>query len=165
MNPSVGAQAQNDPLPSWNDGASKQAILEFVAKVTRPGGPGFVPPEERVATFDNDGTLWCEQPMPVQGAFALDRLRALAPEHPEWKQTQPFKAALEGDMKTLAQSGERGLAEVVMATHAGMTTEEFQRIVQDWFASARDVRFKREYTAMVYQPMIELLAYLRAHGF
>jgi len=159
------AQAQSDPLPSWNDGASKRAITEFVARVTRQGGPDFVPPAERIATFDNDGTLWVEHPMYVQLAFALDRVKALAPLHPEWKETQPFKAVLEGDMKTLGESGEHGMAELVMATHAGMTTEEFEKIVTDWLATARDARFKRPYTELSYLPMIELLAYLRANGF
>ena len=157
--------ASGDPLPSWNDGAAKQAILNFVTAVTREGSPDFVPPAERIATFDNDGTLWVEHPMYVQLAFALDRVKAMAPLHPEWKDTQPFKAALEGDMKTLAESGEHGMAELVMATHAGMTTEEFQKIVIDWFATARHPRFKRPYTELSYQPMIELLAYLRANGF
>jgi hypothetical protein len=152
-------------LPSWNDGASKQAILNFVAAVTQEGSPSFVPPAERIATFDNDGTLWVEHPMYIQLAFALDRVKALAPLHPEWKNTQPFKAALDGDMKTLAEAGEHGMAELVMATHAGMTTEEFQKIVLDWFATARHPRFKRPYTELSYQPMIELLAYLRANGF
>ena len=124
-----------------------------------------MPPAERIATFDNDGTLWCEHPMYVQLAFALDRVKALAPQHPEWKDKQPFKAALEGDMKTLAASGERGIGELVMATHAGMTSEEFAKIVTDWLATARDPRFKRPYTELVYQPMLELLAYLRANGF
>jgi hypothetical protein len=159
------AGAQTDPLPSWNDGATKQAITEFVARVTRQSGPDFVPPAERIATFDNDGTLWVEHPMYTQLAFALDRVKALAPLHPEWTNTQPFKAALEGDMKTLGASGERGMAELVMATHAGMTIEEFQKIVTDWMATARDARFKRPYTELSYQPMIELLAYLRANGF
>ena len=154
-----------DPLPSWNDGATKQAIVEFVARVTRQGGPDFVPPAERIATFDNDGTLWAEHPMYVQLAFALDRVKAMAPQHPEWKDKQPFKAALEGDMKTLAESGEHGMVELVMATHAGMTTEEFEKIVTDWLATARHPRFKRPYTELVYQPMLELLAYLRANGF
>ena len=131
------AQAQTDPLPSWNAGATKQAITDFVARVTRQGGPDFVPPDERIATFDNDGTLWVEHPMYVQLAFALDRVKALALLHPEWKTKQPFKAALEGDMKTLAAAGEHGIAELVMATHAGMTTEEFQKIVTDWLATAR----------------------------
>ena len=161
----VQALAQTDPLPSWNDGATKQAITAFVARVTRQGNPDFVPPDERIATFDNDGTLWVEQPMYVQLAFALDRVKALAALHAEWKDTQPFKAVLEGDMKTLAASGEHGMAELVMATHAGMTSEEFQRIVIDWLATARDPRFKRPYTELSYRPMIELLAYLRANGF
>ena len=157
--------ASGNPLPSWNDGANKQAITDFIGRVTRQSGPDFVPPAERIATFDNDGTLWVEHPMYVQLAFALDRVKAMAPLHPEWKDTQPFKAVLEGDMKTLAQSGEHGMAELVMATHAGMTTEEFQKIVTDWLATARHPRFKRPYTELSYQPMIELLAYLRANGF
>jgi hypothetical protein len=166
---SISASAQTaasgDMLPSWNEGATKQAILNFVAAVTREGSADFVPPAERIATFDNDGTLWVEHPMYTQLAFGLDRVKALAALHPEWKNTQPFKAALEGDMKTLAQSGEHGMAELVMATHAGMTTEEFQKIVIDWFATARHPRFKRPYTELSYQPMIELLGYLRANGF
>jgi len=165
----ISAQAQTRAagaaLPSWNDGATKQAILNFVAAVTREGSPDFVPRAERIATFDNDGTLWVEHPMYTQLAFALDRVKALAPLHPEWKNTQPFKAALEGDMKTLAESGEHGMAELLMATHAGMTTEEFEKIVTDWFATARHPRFKRPYTELSYQPMIELLGYLRASGF
>ena len=159
------AQAQTDPLPSWNDGPSKQAITGFVARVTQQGGPDFVPPGERIATFDNDGTLWVEHPMYTQLAFAIDRVKALGPLHPEWNNKQPFKAALEGDMKTLAESGEHGMAELVMASHAGMTTAEFQKIVTDWIATARHPRFKRPYTEVSYQPMIELLAYLRANGF
>jgi hypothetical protein len=158
-------QAQTDPPSSWNDGANKEAITVFVARVTQQGGPDFVPPAERIATFDNDGTLWVEHPMYTQLAFALDRVKVLAPLHPEWKDKQPFKAALEGDMKTLGEAGEHGMAELVMATHAGMTTEEFQRIVTDWLATARDPRFKRPYTELSYQPMIELLAHLRANGF
>jgi haloacid dehalogenase-like hydrolase len=159
------AQAQTDPLPSWNDGASKKAIVDFVARVTQKGGADFVPPAERVATFDNDGTLWVEHPVYTQLVFILDRVKAMAPLHPEWNNTQPFKAALEGDMKTLAASGERGMLELGMATHADMTTEEFQKIVTDWLATARDPKFKRPYTELSYQPMIELLAYLRANGF
>jgi len=157
--------AAQDALPSWNDGAAKSAIVEFVGKVTRQGGPDFVPAPQRIATFDNDGTLWTEQPVPVQMAFALDRVKALAPQNPQWKDTQPFKAVLEGDMKTLAEAGDRGLLELVTATHAGMSTEEFTKIVSDWLTSARDPRFKRPYTELVYQPMLELLAYLRANGF
>ena len=159
------AQAQTDPLPSWNDGPNKQAITGFVARVTQQGGPDFVPPAERIATFDNDGTLWVEHPMYTQLAFAIDRVKALGTLHPEWNNKQPFKAALEGDMKTLAESGEHGMAELVMASHAGMTTAEFQKIVTDWIATARHPRFKRPYTELSYQPMIELIAYLRANGF
>jgi hypothetical protein len=165
----VTASAQtitsDGPLPSWNDGAAKQAILNFVAAVTREGSPDFVPPAERIATFDNDGTLWVEQPGSTQLTFALDRVKALAPLHPEWKDTQPFKAVLENDMGTLAKTGEKGLAELVMASHSGMTTNEFQKIVTDWLATARHPRFKRPYTELAYQPMIELLAYLRSNGF
>jgi hypothetical protein len=159
------ARAQTDPLPSWNEGASKRAITEFVARVTRQDGPDFVPPADRIATFDNDGTLWVEHPMYVQLAFALDRVKAMAPQHPEWKDMQPFKAVLEGDMKTLGAAGEHGMAVLVMATHAGMTTDEFGKIVTHWLAAARDARFERPYTELAYQPMIELLAYLRANGF
>ncbi|MFF0946547.1 HAD family hydrolase [Rhizobium leguminosarum] len=159
------AYAQSDPLPSWNDTAPKAAIIAFVEKVTKENTPDFVPEPERIAVFDNDGTLWTEHPMYVQLAFALDRVRTMAPEHPEWKDTQPFKAALEGDMKALAASGEKGLVELIMTTHAGMTSSDFQKIVTDWLASARDPKFKRPYTELVYQPMVELLAYLRANGF
>jgi hypothetical protein len=161
----ISAQSATDPLPSWNDGAAKKAITDFVARVTNRGGGDFVPPPKRIAVFDNDGTLWVEQPMYVQLAFALDRVKALAPQNPEWKNKQPFKAALEGDMKTLAAAGEHGLLKLIMATHAGMTTDEFERIVKDWLATARHPKFKRPYTELVYQPMLELLAYLRANGF
>ena len=154
-----------NPLPSWNEGATKQSILDFVAAVTREGSPDFVPPAERIATFDNDGTLWVEHPMYTQLVFVLDRVKALAPQHPEWKDTQPFKAALEGDMKTLAASGEHGLLALVLATHSGMTVNEFEKIVLDWIATARDPRFKRPYTELAYLPMIELLGFLRASGF
>ncbi len=165
---SVFAQAQtatSEPLPSWNDGAGKQSILNFVAAVKREGSQDFVPSAERIAVFDNDGTLWTEHPMYFQLAFAIDRVKAMAPLHPEWKDKQPFKAALEGDMKTLAESGERGLAEIIMVTHAGMTTGEFSKIVSDWLATARHPRFKRPYTELVYQPMLEVLGFLRANGF
>lgn len=162
----AAAPAQSaDPLPSWNDGAARKAIVAFVKKVTEPGGKGFVLPAERIAVFDNDGTLWAEQPMYVQLAFALDRVKALAPKHPEWKTTPPFSAVLAGDLKSLAASGEKGLVELVMATHAGMTTEEFASTASDWLARARHPRFSRPYTETVYQPMLELLAYLRANGF
>ena len=162
---SAQAATTANPLPSWNDGATKQSILDFVAAVTREGSPDIVPPAERIATFDNDGTLWVEHPMYTQLAFALDRVKALAPQHPEWKDTQPFKAALEGDMKTLAASGERGLLALVLATHSGMTVNEFEKIVLDWIATARDPRFRRPYTELAYLPMIELLGFLRASGF
>ena len=154
-----------DSLPSWNDGAAKKSIVEFVSKVTKEGSPDFVPVAERIATFDNDGTLWAEQPMYFQLAFALDRVKALAPNHPEWKTTQPFKAAMEDDLKTLSDSGMKGLLQLLMATHAGMTTEEFDAIVKEWMATAKHPRFKRSYTEVVYQPMIELLTYLRVNGF
>src|SRR5918994_1263715 len=131
------AVAQTDPLPSWNDGPAKQAIVAFVTDVTREGSPDFVPPPERIATFDNDGTLWIEQPIYVQFAFALDRVNALAPQHPEWKDTQPFKAVLEGDMATLAAAGEKGAVEIVAATHAGMTPEQFIGMVKTWIATAK----------------------------
>jgi hypothetical protein len=162
---SVQASAQSDPLPSWNDTPTKQAIVDFVGRVTKAGGPDFVTPAERIATFDNDGTLWVEQPMYVQLAFALDRVKALAPLHPEWKYTDPFQSVLEGDMKAVSESGERGLVELIMFTHAGMTTDEFSKIVTDWLATTRDARFKRPHTELVYQPMLELLAYLGANGF
>src|SRR5205823_14260444 len=126
-----GAAAADDPLPSWTDGAAKRAIVDFVQRVVTPGGKDFVPEPERIATFDNDGTLWAEQPMYFQLAFAFDRVKALAPQHPEWKETQPFKAVLEGDMKTLAEAGERGMLELVAATHSGMSTDEFAKIVTD----------------------------------
>jgi len=159
-------QAQTaDPLPSWNDGPAKARIVAFVRAVTDADGKDFVAPPERVAVFDNDGTLWSEQPAYFQLLFALDRVKALAPKHPEWKTKQPFKAALEGDMKTLAASGEKGLLTLVMATHAGMTPEQFRKTVLDWVATARHPRFKRPYTELVFQPMLELLAYLRANGF
>jgi phosphoglycolate phosphatase-like HAD superfamily hydrolase len=156
--------AQGDPLPSSNDTPTKQAIVDFVGRVTKAGGPDFVAPAQRIATFDNDGTLWVEQPMYVQMAFALDRMKAMAPLHPEWKYTEPFESLLEGDTKVLAETGERGLVEVVMVTHAGMTSEEFSEIVMDWLATARDRRFKRPYAELVYQPMLELLSYLQANG-
>lgn len=160
-----GAQAQPDPLPSWNDGAAKTAIMDFVGRVTREGGPDFVPVPERIATFDNDGTLWTEQPYYFQVAFAIDRVKAMAPQHPEWKKKQPFKALLEGDKKALAAAGKDGLLQIIAATHTGMTVEEFARIVLDWTATAKHPRFNRLYTELVFQPMLELLTYLRANGF
>jgi phosphoglycolate phosphatase-like HAD superfamily hydrolase len=162
---SARAQAQTDPLPSWNDGAVKAAITGFVARVATQGSPDFVPAEQRIATFDNDGTLWCEQPMYFQVAFALDRMKALSAQHPEWKDTQPFKAVLEADHAALAAAGQKGLLEIIAATHSGMTTDEFHRIVSEWIATAHHPRFHRPYTELVYQPMLELMAYLRANGF
>ena len=159
------ALAQDDPLPSWNEGRAKKSILDFVSAVTREGTPEFVLASERIATFDNDGTLWCEQPMYVQLAFAIDRVKALSGKHPEWKQKQPFKAVLDNDIAALAKAGEKGLVELVMATHAGMTTAEFEKIASDWIATARHPKFGRPYTDLVYQPMLELLTYLRANGF
>jgi len=160
----VAAQAA-DELPSWNDGPAKTAIVEFVGKVTTQGSPDFVPEDERIATFDNDGTLWTERPMYTQLAFAVDRVKALAPQHPEWKTKPHFKAVLDNDLAALAAGGEKGLAELVMTTHAGMSTSEFESIVTDWFGKARHPRFKRPYTDLAFQPMVELLAYLRANGF
>ncbi|MCW1923901.1 haloacid dehalogenase-like hydrolase [Luteolibacter arcticus] len=160
----AGAQAQ-DPLPSWNDTAPKHAIVAFVGKVTKEGSADFVPPAERIATFDNDGTLWCEKPLPVQIFFILDRVRALAPQHPEWKDREPFASLLKGDLQGSLSGGEPALLEMLAATHAGMTTEEFEKIVKDWIATAKHPATKRLFTGMVYQPMLELLAYLRANGF
>lgn len=161
----LAPRTQPDPLPSWNDGPCKRAILDFVSRVTTPGTPSFVPQPERIATFDNDGTLWTEQPVYTQMAFVLDRVKALAPQHPEWKQQQPFKAILQGDLKTLAASGEKGMMQVVMATHTGMTTQDFEVTVKDWISTAKHPRFHRPYTECVYQPMLELMAFLRANGF
>jgi phosphoglycolate phosphatase-like HAD superfamily hydrolase len=161
-----GAAAQDtDPLPSWNDSTSKKAIVDFVTKVTQEGGADFVPVSDRIATLDNDGTLWAEQPVYVQVAFAFDRVKALASQHPEWKQQQPFKGVLDGDTKAVAAAGERGLLEIIAATHVGNTTEEFETIVRDWITTARHPTTQRLYTEMVYQPMLELLTYLRAKGF
>jgi len=154
----------DDPLPSWNKGPSREAILQFVAKVTTPG-PGFVPEPERIATFDNDGTLWAEQPLYFQLFFALERVKALAPQHPEWNDKEPFASLLKGDVKGALAGGEPALGQIVMATHAGMTTAEFDQLVRDWVKSARHPKTGRLYTEMVYQPMLELIAYLRANGF
>lgn len=159
------AWAQSDPLPSWNEGASKKGIVEFVSRVTTKGAKDFVPPAKRIAVFDNDGTLWVEQPMYTQLAFALDRVKVLAKDHPEWKEKQPFQAVLENDLKALAAAGEKGMVKLVMATHAGMTTDEFDAVVKDWLATAKHPKFKRPYTECVFQPMLELLAFLRASGF
>jgi len=154
-----------DPLPSWNDRAARKSIVEFVARVTKAGTPDFVPAAERVAVFDNDGTLWGEQPMYFQLLFALDRVRELAPKHPEWKDAEPFASLLRGDVQAALAGGEPAIAKLVMSTHAGMTTEEFDGIVKSWIATARHPTTKRPYTEMVYQPMLELLAFLRANGF
>ncbi|MGE3875964.1 MAG: HAD family hydrolase [Parvibaculaceae bacterium] len=152
-------------LSSWNDGPARQAILDFVKRVTGENGTDFVPPAARIAVFDNDGTLWAEQPIYFQLAFAVDRVKALAPQHPEWKDKEPFAALLKGDLKALAATGEKGLVDILTVTHAGMTTEEFGKIVTDWLAEAQHPRFHRGYDELAYQPMLELLAYLRANGF
>jgi phosphoglycolate phosphatase-like HAD superfamily hydrolase len=154
-----------DALPSWNDGKVKQSIVDFVAKVTKAGSPDFVPPPQRIATFDNDGTLWAEQPMYFQIAFALDRVKALAPQHPEWQTKEPFASLLKGDLKGAPAGGEASILTIVGATHSGITTQEFEQAVTAWVATALHPKTKRPYTEMVYQPMLELLAYLRAHGF
>ncbi|MDX9834226.1 MAG: HAD family hydrolase [Desulfobulbus sp.] len=154
-----------DPLPSWNDTGSKQAIVAFVKKVTRKGSADFVQPSERIATFDNDGTLWAEQPMYFQLLFALDRVKALAPQHPEWQGKEPFASLLKGNVKGALEGGEPAIAQITMETHAGMTAEEFEKIVKDWIATAKHPVTKRPYTEMVYKPMLELLTYLRAKGF
>jgi phosphoserine phosphatase len=163
--PAQRAKAETDPLPSWNDGPAKRSIVEFVAHVTIDGSPEFVPAAERIATFDNDGTLICEQPFYFQGLFTIDRVRALAPQHPEWRERQPFQALLEGDWTMLARGGSKSVADLTAVTHAGLTTDEFDRTVATWLATARHPRFKRAYTELVYQPMLELLDWLRARGF
>jgi len=157
--------ARDDHLRSWNDGPTKKAIVEFVRKTTDKASPDYVPPGERIATFDNDGTLWAEQPMYVQALFAVDRVKALAPQHPEWQTQEPFASVLKGDLKGALAGGDKALLEILMATHAGMTTDEFQRIVKDWIATATNPVTKRPVLEMVYQPMVELLAYLREHGY
>src|SRR6478735_5116514 len=162
---SITSTSAQDSLPSWNDAAPKKAIVAFVEKVTKEGSTDFVPVAERIATFDNDGTLWCEKPLPVQLFFALDRVKELAPQHPEWNQKEPYASVLKGDMKGVMAGGERGLVEMMVATHSGMTIDEFEKIVADWIATAKHPKYKRPYTACVYQPMFELLAYLRANGF
>ena len=159
----VSAFAQE--LPSWNDGKSKQAIVDFIKKVTTQGGADYVAPEDRIAVFDNDGTLWTEQPFYFQLGFILDRVKTLAPQHPEWKEKEPFKSILAGDLKGIAKSGERGLVELVMETHAGLTTDDFRNIVIDWFATARHPKTGKPYNEMTFLPMRELLDYLRANGF
>jgi phosphoglycolate phosphatase-like HAD superfamily hydrolase len=163
--PANRAAEPADPLPSWNDTGTKKAILAFVDKVTAKHSTEFVPASERIAVFDNDGTLWSEQPMYVELAFTLDRVKAMAPDHPEWKAKQPFKAVLEDDHKTLAEAGEKGMIELFVATHSGMTTDEFAKSVTDWLATAKHPKYKRPYTQCVYQPMLELLKFLREREF
>jgi phosphoglycolate phosphatase-like HAD superfamily hydrolase len=161
----ASAQLATDPLSSWNDGKAKKSITDFVARVTADGGADFVPATERIATFDNDGTLWTEQPVYFQLAFAFDRVRAMVPQHPEWKAKQPFASLLNNDRKSFAATGEKGLMQIMAATHAGMTVDEFSKTVIDWTETARHPRFDRRYIDLVYQPMLELLAYLRGNGF
>jgi len=157
--------AELDSLPSWNDGPSKKSIVDFVERVTRESGPDYVAPADRIATFDHDGTLWAEQPMYFQIMFAMDRVRALAPKHPDWKTKQPFKTVLDRDIKALAALGETGFLKIMAVTHTGITAEDFSKIVADWITAARHPRFNRLYTELVYQPMLELLTFLRANGF
>jgi len=154
-----------DPLPSWNQGVARQSILDFVAVVTNKNNKNYVPPAERIAVFDNDGTLWSEQPMYFQLFFAIDRVKALAPGHPEWKNKEPIASLLKGDMKSALAGGEKAILDIVMATHADNTTDEFASIVSDWIKTAKHPRTKRRFTEMVYQPMLEVLDYLRANGF
>jgi phosphoglycolate phosphatase-like HAD superfamily hydrolase len=161
----AGLARAAEPLPSWHEGAAKQSIVAFVAKVTKKGGPDYVPPAARIATFDNDGTLWAEQPAYFQLFFAIDRVKALAPQRPEWKEEEPFASILKGDLRGALAGGEHALLEIVTATHAGMTPEAFEKVVKDWVATARHPRFKRPYTDLIYRPMLELLRYLRANGF
>lgn len=159
------AVTKKDPLPSWSKGATKTSIIKFVQTVTDKNSTNYVQPAERIATFDNDGTLWTEKPVYFQLLFAIDRVKQLAPQHPEWKTRQPFKAVLENDMQALAASGEKGLLQLIMATHAGMTTAEFTQIIKDWLTTAKHPKFNRPYTELVFQPMLELLTYLRANEF
>ncbi|MFD1218189.1 MULTISPECIES: HAD family hydrolase [Microbulbifer] len=161
----TGAAAQSDPLPSWNDSASKRAIVDFVGSVTKEGSPDYIPPKERIATFDNDGTLWSEQPAYFQVFYLIDQVKRMAPEHPEWKTREPFASVLKGDMKGVAASGEKGLLEMLAATHSGMTSEQFADNVRQWLATARHPKTGKPFNQMVYQPMLELLNYLRANGF
>lgn len=159
------ALAQSDPLPSWNAGSNKQAIVDFVAAVTQEGGADFVAPGARIATFDNDGTLWVEHPIYTQFAFAIDQVKAMAGDHPEWQTTQPFKAAIENDMDALLKTGRKGLLEILAVTHTDMSTQDFEKSVTGWLATAKHPRFDKPYTSLAYQPMLELLEYLRANGF
>ncbi len=161
----AAAAAQSDPLPSWDEGAARKSIVEFVTAVTTDGGADYVEPAERIAVFDNDGTLWSEQPVYFQLAFAIDRVKAMAPEHPEWKDVEPFKSLLAGNLEGVLASGQKGLGEILAVTHAGMTTDEFAKTVKEWMATARHPKFDRPYNELIYQPMVELLDYLRANGF
>jgi phosphoglycolate phosphatase-like HAD superfamily hydrolase len=154
-----------DPLPSWNEGASKKSIIDFVSKTTTEGSKDFIPVADRIAVFDNDGTLWSEKPVPFQLYFVIDRIKELAPQHPEWKTIQPYKALLEGDLKTALAGGEHALLELLMATHAGITTDEFEKAVKDWMISATHPVTGKHFNEMIYQPMLELLDYLRANGY
>lgn len=160
-----GQPVMADPLPSWNDGRAKRAILEFVQKTTDSSSPHFIPDEQRIATFDNDGTLWSEQPLYFQLAFAIDRVKQLAPEHPEWKEKQPFKAILENDTKTISGFDEHQLVKLILESHAGVTTDEFESIVNNWIATAKHPKYGRLYRELVFLPMIELLEYLRANDY
>jgi phosphoserine phosphatase len=161
----AGHALTSDPLPSWNDGPSKKSIMSFVKRVTDENSPDFVAESARIAVFDNDGTLWAEKPMYFQLAFALDRVKALAPQNPDWKDKEPFASLLKGDLKGALAGGEHAVAEIVMATHAGMTSEEFEEIATDWINTAKHPETGRLYKNMIYQPMRELLIYLRANGF
>ena len=163
--PALQAHAQDDPLPSWNDGAAKQAIIDLVTETTTEGGANFVAPEDRIATFDQDGTTWVEQPLYGQGLFALDRLASMAPEHPEWKDTEPFKSVLTGDHAAMAKFTEKDWMEIVAVTHAGVSTAEFETLVTDWLPKSANPVFKRPSTDLVYQPMLEAMDYLRDNGF
>lgn len=157
--------ATQDPLPSWNEGSTKTAILDYVSSVTNPDSPDFIPIEDRIATFDNDGNLWSEKPVYFQLLFAIDRVKAMAADHPEWNEQMPFKAVLEDDMDALIATGKRGLLELVMATHAGITADEFESIAGQWLEDSRHPRFDRRFNELIYQPMLELLMHLRAHQF
>jgi hypothetical protein len=163
--PALSAAAQKDALPSWNDGPTKQAIMDFVARVANEGGPDFVKPEERIAVFDNDGTLWAEQPLYFQFIFAIDRVKALAPQHPEWQDKEPFASLLKGDMRGALGQGEHAIVEILATTHSGMSTDEFNPIVKDWLKTARHPKTGKPFTDMAYEPMLELLGYLRANDF
>ena len=163
--PMPGALPAGDPLPSWNEGANKQRIVDFVKAVSTEGSKDFVPPPERIAVFDNDGTLWLEYPLYTQFVFVLDRIKAMAPQHPEWKDKEPYKSLLAGDMKGVMASGEKGLFEMLLVAQSGMSTQDFEAVVRRWIATAEDPRFKRRYDTLVYQPMLEVLRYMRANGF